>query len=234
MVLKDKENKQKSKLKVRFCDTKTSELNSEEETGEQLLPQISEALSFPDPELRSYYEALSNRIIYITNEITSDYLLSYSKLIFEFNREDKDLPIEQRQPIKFLLYTPGGELDAALHFMEICRISKTPIYTYNLGICYSGGTAMLLAGTKRFALRNSQALIHCGSGVIDGNYDQVQKFAKQYQKKIEFFTQYLLRRTKISAKEYNKHKNEEWFLNDEEQKKFGIVDEMIESIDDMI
>lgn len=203
--------------------------------GVQFVPMqlcdMEEDPIFPNPNLLNYYIGLKNRTLYITEDISVDSLIEYTKLIIQFNRQDAGKPIEDRQPIKIMIFSYGGELDIALHFMEICKISTTPIYTYNLGVAMSAAFYILLTGKKRFALRDSQVLIHQGSGGAGGTYEQVQSITRQYAERVTRLEAYLLERTNISKQKFNREKGKEWFVNGEDQLNLGIVDEMVDSID---
>ena len=74
------------------------------------IPKAVENMQLPDPGLLQYYQDLENRIVWLDTEVCVDclYLIRY---ILKWNQEDKDLPIESRQPIRLLFFSPGGDLD---------------------------------------------------------------------------------------------------------------------------
>lgn len=130
----------------------------------------------PDPELLRYWDNIKNRTLYLESDIDGQMITSFSKMIIAWNREDElnNVPIEDRKPIKLMIYTYGGEVDATLHLADIIKLSKTPVYTYNIGLAMSGGLYLLICGHKRFALESSQALFHLGSGGVQGTAEQVK------------------------------------------------------------
>lgn len=190
----------------------------------------------PDPDLYAYYNDIRNRTLYLDSEIERETLIPLTKMILAWNKEDADnkIPIEQRKPIKIMIYSYGGEIDATIHFIDVCLLSKTPIYTYNLGVAMSGGFYILLAGSKRFALKNSQALCHQGSGGFEGSAEDVKLHTEQYRKILDKLAEYILNRTKIPKTLYNRKKKSEWFVNGSEQVELGIVDKMIDDIDEIL
>lgn len=135
----------------------------------------------PLPSLNEYetYLDLNERIIYIDFDI-DDTLIEYSRRIIRWNRQDKDIPIEERKPIKVLVNSYGGSLDACLHFIDTLLLSKTPVYTYNVGVAMSAGFYIMLAGSQRFAYPNAQFLIHSGSGGAAGTYEQSKSQMEHY------------------------------------------------------
>lgn len=196
------------------------------------LPTVDSCL--PDPYLYEYYDGIKNRTLYLEDDIGPEVILLMSKMILAWNREDKDLPVEERKPIKVMIYSYGGEVDATLHFIDLCLASKTPIYTYNMGVAMSGGFYILLAGSKRFAFKNSQSLCHQGSGSFTGEAENIKSHTTQYNKILNKLYDYVLERTTIPKDVFNKKKKTEWFINGDEQIKLGIVDKLIDSIDELI
>lgn len=203
--------------------------------GIPLAVALPEDSTLPDPERLMYYDGLKNRTLYLENEIDREYLIDFSKMIIAFNREDdgKGIPVEKRKPIKILIFSYGGEIDATQHLLDMIAISKTPVYTINFGVAMSGGLYVLLAGHKRFALKNSQALIHEGSGAMEGTAEQVRTHQAQYTKQLKLLSDFVIDRTKISKELYGRKKKTEWFINGTEQVEYGIVDKLIDDISEL-
>lgn len=197
------------------------------------IPQSIENLQLPDPELVTYYRNLEDRVIWIDYGVDES-ILEVSKLIMYFNKLDKDIPIEDRQPIKLLLYSYGGDGQACFSLLDIIALSKTPVWTINMGVAMSAGLLILLAGHKRFCLKNSTALAHSGSGVTSGTFEQTEAQMKDYQRFVKTMRDYIIERTDIDTKTLNKYKNKEWFLYSEDQLKYGIVDKIIDDIDEIL
>lgn len=97
------------------------------------IPNSIENLSLPNPELLQFYKDVENRSIWIEGEIDES-LFEASKLIMNWNREDKGTPPEDRKPIKIFINSPGGTLEDTLSFVGLVEISKTPIITVNMGM----------------------------------------------------------------------------------------------------
>jgi ATP-dependent Clp protease, protease subunit len=214
-----------------------------EDLPEELLKQIPLEVNvtqqdtiLPDPDLMRYWNNVKNRTLYLESDIDGETITSFSKMIIAWNREDErdQIPPEQRKPIKLMLYTYGGEIDATLHLVDIIELSKTPVYTYNLGIAMSGGLYLLICAHKRFALKNSQALFHLGSGGVTGTAEQVKSHAIQYDKVLNVLCDMVLKRTKVSDTLLKKKKKTEWFINGSEQVELGMVDQIITDIGDLL
>lgn len=190
---------------------------------------------FPNPDLYMYYKDLQNRIIWlddVVNEITA---IPITKMILNWNKEDEinNISVEKRKPIKIFIYTVGGSVEEIFHIADIIDLSKTPVYTYNMGIALSAGLDILISGHKRFALKNSKALYHSGSAGIQGTAEQIQSQTAQYSKQLDMLNNRLLERTKISKDLLKKKKKSEWFIVGQEQAELGIVDEIIDNISEL-
>lgn len=198
-----------------------------------MIPESIENLQLPNPSLATYWRNEDERIFWIEDEITSD-LFEFSKQIVRFNKEDKGVSVEDRKPIKFFIDSPGGDLDATLAFIGLIGISKTPIWTINAGSAYSGAGLILMSGHKRFALPNSQALIHTGSGSLGGTYDQTTEQMKNYKQLIEKMKSFILSHTNIDQKLFNKNKSKDWYITTDEQLSLGIVDKIVDDLDEIL
>ena len=61
------------------------------------------------------------------------YLLNLVHYILKWNKEDEGKPIEERQPIKLMFFSPGGDLDINYTIIDVIHLSKTPIIGINIG-----------------------------------------------------------------------------------------------------
>ena len=193
------------------------------------IPKELENLQLPSPELIHYYKDYNDRHIYIDYDIDES-LIEASKQIIEYNMQDRDKSIEERKKIIVYIYSYGGDLSAAYSFIAVCEVSKTPIITVNMGIAMSAGLLILLAGHERYCLKRSQALIHSGSGGIQGTYEQIEENQKAYKKMVEDMGVYIRSKTNIDTKLFNKNKAKDWYLTDSEQVELGVVSAVVEDI----
>ena len=198
-----------------------------------IIPQNLETLQLPSPELLTYYRNLEDRVIWIDYGV-DETILEVSKLIMYFNKEDKNIPVEQRKPIKLLLYSYGGDGQACFSLLDVIALSKTPVYTINMGVAMSAGLLILLAGHKRFCLKNSTALAHSGSGGASGTFEQTEAQMKDYKRFVDTMRSYIIERTNIDTRTLNRYKNKEWYLYADDQTKYHIVDKIIDDIDEIL
>jgi ATP-dependent Clp protease, protease subunit len=198
----------------------------------QIPPEL-EDIKLPSPELIQYYKNYNDRRIFIDYDIDES-LIEASKQIMEYNTQDKDIPVEQRKKIFVYVYSYGGDLSAAYSFIAICETSRTPVITTNMGVAMSAGLLILLAGHERYCLKRSQALIHSGSGGMQGSYEQLEESQKAYKKMVEDMGVYIREKTNIDTKLFNKNKTKDWYLSDKEQIELGVVNKIVENLDEIL
>ena len=190
-------------------------------------------MKLTSPDLVRYYKDYDDRNISIDFDI-DDSLFDVTKQILEYNRKDRDIPVEKRKPINIYIMSFGGELYPAYALISTILASKTPVNTINMGVAMSAGLLILLAGHKRYAMKYSTAMIHQGSGGAQGTFSEMEEQQKNYRKLIDSMRDYILERTKIEVKLYNKNKSKDWFLSDKEQVDLGIVDEVVTDLDSIL
>ena len=197
------------------------------------IPQSIENLSLPAPELVSFYRHYENRVYWVEGEIDES-IMYLSKMIIDCNHEDKGKPVEERKPIKIFISSNGGLLDETMSLVRLIAISKTPVITINACYCYSAASLILIAGHKRYALPGTRCLFHSGSGGATGTFDQAQAAMEDYKKLVKQMQNYILSRTSIDSKLFNKKKAYDWYLNTDEMLERGVVDVIVEDIDEIL
>lgn len=178
-----------------------------------------------------YYLDRKERVIWIDKDIDDD-LFNEIRQVIQYNREDEKnhIPVEKRKVIKILLQSYGGTLDSCFALLDIMKISKTPIYTYNLNACMSAAALIYLNGHKRFAMPKSTVLIHAGQGGSVGGYDAVVAQTENYKRLMDMLKENVLEHTKIEKAFLNKQMKKEWYIYIDDQIKYGITDEVITDI----
>lgn len=186
----------------------------------------------PSPGLLEFYNDLRHRTLYIDDGVETQMAVEIHKLILAWNREDKDVPVEEREPIRIMIHSPGGSVPDMNTIIDTIMLSKTPVYTYNIGMAFSAGLDILLAGSKRFCTPKSEALIHLGYFSTSGTATAVTDASDNYKRTLKKFEEWVLTRTKIDKALFTKKKKNEWYLDAEEQVKYGIVDGIASSLEE--
>jgi ATP-dependent Clp protease protease subunit len=188
-------------------------------------------LQLADPSLVNFYSDIQNRVYWLNDEI-NNYTYDLVQYIIRWNREDKDIPPEDRKPIKIIVDCGGGYLSVSETISNIIKMSKTPIYGIALGQVASGASVVYLSCHLRFALPNSVFVLHKGScSGVSGTYDEIVAFAKDYEKQIETLISFYIENTNYTEEEIVENIQTDWYIRIEEALEKGIVDEVITSID---
>ena len=189
--------------------------------------------TLPDPTMVEFYRRLKNREI-LWNDDIDDATIDIALYIKKWNDEDKDLAIEDRQPIKIFINSDGGYVATVLHVIDMIHLSKTPVYTIGMGRVYSAGGLLLMSGHKRYIFPHTSCLIHDGSSGAIGSIGKMidnLEFTKELEKRIK---QYILSSTRITEEIYDQNYRRDWFMFSEEIIKLGIADEIVTDIDTIL
>ena len=197
------------------------------------LPEDVENMSLPAPELVTYYRNLENRVIWLDSEVT-DFALEFSRLILLWNQEDKGKPKEERKPIKLMICSYGGDLDINNSLISLIKLSKTPIYSYNMGYACSAGCFIFMSCHKRYAMPGSYFLLHKGDGEFSGTYDQIAAEMDEYTRKIEELANFILAHSEIPANVLAENLGGEWYMSVEDALSYGVCDAIVSDIDEVV
>lgn len=155
--------------------------------------------------------------------------------IIQYNRDDEDIPVEKRKPIKLYINSPGGNTYEGFAIIDAIQLSKTPVYTYNVGICASSGFLIFIAGHQRFTFPHATFLLHDGrNGSIDSSskFIDTAEFSKRYEKEVVKI--YVINQTTISEKEYDEQLRVEWYMLPSDAIKLGIAHQIARTMDDIL
>ena len=146
-----------------------------------------------------------------------------------YNIIDKNIPIEERKPIKLFINSGGGEITASYEIIDAIRLSKTPVYTINM--CWAGSAALevFMVGHKRFCYPNANFLFHEGSVKTDWiDAGKFRDFNNFHERCLEKSKQLYFKYTKMTPELYKEKRNDDWFFFADEAVEYGFVDEILE------
>ena len=200
------------------------------------VPESTANLQLPDPDLRNFYRDEEERIFWLDTEVDAG-ALDLVKMIVRCNKEDNGKPIEERKPITVFIDSPGGSVEVLYSIVKAMKVSKTIIRTVNYCTCFSAASEILAAGTKGYRYCMPGAIVMCHSGSMQlggtvGNVDATKKWCDALCKRC---TDMFLENTGIDAKTYKKKTgaNNDWYLFEDEAVEYGIVDKVIDDLDEL-
>lgn len=155
--------------------------------------------------------------------------------IIEFNREDEGIPVEKRKPIKLYINSPGGEVDEGFPLISTIELSKTPVFTINIGSWSSMSFLIGITGHKRLALSYTKFLLHDGSTVSYGTTSKAldkAKFDDRFEQ--EVIKRHVLKHSNMTSAEYDSLLRVEYYMLPQDALKHQFIDRIITDIEDII
>ena len=200
---------------------------SSKQYASSLIPMVVEQTNRGERAYDIYSRLLKERIIFLTGPVTDDVasLLIAQLLFLESENPKKD--------IYFYINSPGGLVTAGLGVYDTMQYIKPKVSTLCVGQAASMGSLMLAAGATgmRFALPNARIMLHQPSGGFSGQATDIEIHAKEILEVKEKLNKIYEKHTKQKLDTIRKTLERDHFLTPQEAKKFGVIDEIIDSRD---
>lgn len=192
--------------------------------SQYLIPTVVEKSQFGERAYDIYSRLLKERIIFLGGPIIDPVANSViAQLLFLESEDDK-------KDIKLYINSPGGSVPATLAVYDTMQYVKPDVSTICIGMAASGAALLLSAGAKgkRFALPNSEVLIHQVMAVgIEGQATEIEISAKHILRLKERLNRILAKHVGRPLTEVEKDTDRDFYMDAEEAKKYGIIDEII-------
>ena len=175
---------------------------------------------------------VSEGIIVVNESSVADEIVG---CIFEYNRDDKGKAPEERQPIRIYIDSPGGDVTSGFAIISAIKVSKTPIYTINVGQWSSMAFLIGICGHRRFSLPNMTFLMHDGDLLMAGSTNKAQdkmKFNQRYENDV--IKAHVLAHSNMTSSEYDALSRVEYYMLPEDALKHGFIDEVVTDIDTIL
>ncbi len=170
-----------------------------------------------------YSRLLKDRIIFIGTPIDDNVanIVIAQMLFLQMEEVNKDINV--------YINTPGGITTAGMAIYDTIQFVKCDVATYCVGQAASMGALLLCAGTKgkRHALPNSRVMIHQPWGGIQGSAEDISRHTQEILRIRESLNKILSRHTGQPMEKIKKDVDRDYFMNAQEAKDYGIVDEVI-------
>jgi ATP-dependent Clp protease protease subunit len=188
-----------------------------------LIPTVIEKSGQIERAYDIYSRLLKDRIIFLGEEI-DDHVANIviAQLLFlDAEGSDKD--------IKFYINCPGGSVSSGLAIYDTMQYIKSPISTICVGLAASMAAVLLAAGTagKRFALPNSEIMIHQVLGGTEGQASDIKIYAEHILKTKDKINGLLASFTGQDIKKIEEDSDRNNFMSAEEARKYGLIDKVI-------
>ncbi len=188
-----------------------------------VIPYVIEQTSRGERSYDIYSRLLNERIIFLGEEVTD---VSASVIIAQLLYLEGEDP---EKDIHLYINSPGGSVTAGMAIYDTMQYIKCDVSTICIGMAASMGSFLLAGGAKgkRYALPNSEIMIHQPSGGAQGQATEIEIVAKHILKTREKLNTILAQNTGQSLEQIAIDTERDNFMSAQEAKEYGLVDEVI-------
>jgi ATP-dependent Clp protease protease subunit len=188
-----------------------------------LVPIVVEQTNRGERSYDIYSRLLKDRIILLSEQVVDQTasLIIAQMLFLDAVDPDKD--------IHFYIMSPGGSVTAGMGIYDTMQHIKSDVSTICVGMAASMGAFLLAAGTKgkRYALPNSEIMIHQPLGGAQGQATDIKIHADWILKTKSKLNKMLSENTGQELSKIEKDVERDFFMNAENAKEYGIIDEIL-------
>lgn len=187
------------------------------------IPYVIEQSSGGERSYDIYSRLLKDRIIMLGEEINDHVANNIVAQLLFLAADDPD------KDISIYINCPGGSTTAGFAIFDTMQYIKPDVRTICTGMAASFGVLLLLAGTKgkRYALQNSEIMIHQPLGGARGQATEIEVTAKRILKLREQINHIMAERTGQTVEKIAVDTDRDYFMTAEEAKDYGIIDEIV-------
>lgn len=190
-----------------------------------LVPVVVEQTNRGERSYDIYSRLLKDRIVFLgeeVNDVTASLVVA-QLLFLESEDPDKD--------IFLYINSPGGSITSGMAIYDTMQYIKPDVSTICIGLAASMGAFLLTAGAKgkRFALPNSEIMIHQPLGGFQGQATDIDIHAKRILRTKETINRILSERTGQPLEKIKVDVERDYFMSGEEAVQYGLIDEVIVS-----
>lgn len=172
-------------------------------------------------------EHLQERKIILNDNIDDGVIENVCLMIIKWNKDDKYLPEDERQPIYIYINSDGGEMIAGSQVLSSITTSTTPVITVGFGKCASMASYILAAGHERYCFENTVVLYHDGQTGYVSSSNKGKDIQKFYDNLDVRMTKFMVEHTNMTEDFLEEIKDREYYMFADEAKEKGIVDKII-------
>jgi ATP-dependent Clp protease protease subunit len=188
-----------------------------------LIPMVIEQTSRGERSFDIYSRLLNERIIFLGTPVDDQIANLIVAQLLHLESEDPD------KDVQIYINSPGGSVYAGLAIYDTMQFIKPDVQTTCVGIAMSMGALLLAGGAKgkRFALPNAKILIHQVSGGFQGQGTDIEIQAREVISLKRRLEEIIGHHTGQSMEKISKDMERDYFMDPEEAKEYGIIDNVI-------
>ncbi|MCI1893560.1 MAG: ATP-dependent Clp endopeptidase proteolytic subunit ClpP [Lactobacillus sp.] len=190
-----------------------------------LVPTVVEQTSRGERAYDIYSRLLKDRIIMLSGEINDQVANSIIAQLLFLDAQDPD------KDIYLYINSPGGVITSGLAMLDTMNLIHADVQTIAIGMAASMASVLLAGGKKgkRFALPNSEILIHQPSGGAQGQQTEIEIAAEEILKARKKLNKILSDATGQTEAKIKKDTERDNYLSAQEAKDYGLIDDILTS-----
>ena len=191
--------------------------------SQYLIPTVIEKSQFGERAYDIYSRLLKERIIFLGGPIVDVVANAVIAQLLFLESED------EKKDIRLYINSPGGSVTAGMAIYDTMQYVKPAVATICIGVAASMGATLLAAGEKgkRFALPNSEILLHQVMGGAEGQAVEIEIAARQILRVKEKINNILAKHTGQKREKIENDTDRDFWLTAAEAKQYGVIDEVI-------
>ena len=173
-----------------------------------------------------YSRLLKDRIIFLGSQINDAVANAVIAQLLFLTAQDPD------KDISIYINSPGGSITSGMAIYDTMQFVKPDVSTICVGMAASMGAFLLTAGAKgkRYALPNSEVMIHQPLGGAEGQASDIEIRARRIIKLREKLNGILAERTGQPIERIDKDTDRDYFMSAAEAQVYGCIDKVIEKL----
>ena len=198
------------------------EIKSESPSG-YLIPTVIEKTQMGERAYDIYSRLLKDRIIMLGSPINDEIANIIVAQILFLESQDKT------KDIKLYVNSPGGSVTAGLAIYDAMQLVSCDVSTICMGMAASMGAVILAGGAKgkRFALPNSEIMIHQPLGGMEGQATDIKIRAERMLQMKDSLNKILAKHSGQPLKKIEQDTDRDYFMMPDAAKKYGLIDKVI-------
>lgn len=186
-----------------------------------IIPTVIEKSSNKEYAYDLYSRLLKDRIIFLTGEINDSVAsIVISELLYLDNLSNED--------IHLYINSPGGSITSGMSIYDTMNFIKSKVITIGIGMTASMAAFLLSSGNIRYALPNTEVMIHQPLGGAQGQATDIKIAAERIIKLKEKLNQILAKNTNQPLEKIYNDTERDNFLSANEALEYGLIDKIIE------
>lgn len=191
---------------------------------DSLTPYILEEREMRATQIDIFSRLMMDRLLWVSGVVNDNMsTIVQAQLMFLDTVDNRDITMH--------IDSPGGSVKSGLSMVDVMDYVKSDISTVNTGMAASMGSILLGAGTpgKRYSLRFSKVMLHQSSGGFQGNIQDAKIDFIEWEKYNKILFELLGKYCNKTQEEVMHDAARDFWMDAEEAKSYGIIDDIIRS-----